>query len=125
MTPRRLPLIRLFLALIIAPLAAPAQSAGTGTVTGRVLNPASGEFVRYARISVEGTALQAVSGEGGVYVLTEVPAGPARVVISYTGYRAESAVVNVPAGGAVTRDFELVSTLSAAGPETVKLQQFV
>ena len=125
MRPRSFHLIRLFLALIVAPLAASAQGTGNGTVSGRILNPVTGEFVRNARISVEGTGLQAVSGEGGAYVLADVPAGPARLVVGYTGYRTEPALVTVPPGGAVTRDFELVSTLAAAGPDTVKLQQFV
>ena len=107
------------------PPPAAAQSA-TGVIAGRVFNPATGEYVRNARISVEGTSLQAVSGDGGAYSLPGVPAGAARLVVTYTGYRADPAVVQVAPGGSVTRDFELVSTLDAGSAgSTVKLQRFV
>ncbi len=56
-------LAAIILAGVLLPLAA-AQSA-TGVIAGRVFNPATGEYVRNARISVEGTSLQAVSGDGG------------------------------------------------------------
>src|SRR5512147_992600 len=50
-----------------------AQTAPTGTITGRVFNPATGEYVRNAEISVVGTNQSAVSGEGGQYTLPNVP----------------------------------------------------
>ena len=118
-------LAAIILAGVLLPLAAAAQSA-TGVIAGRVFNPATGEYVRNARISVEGTSLQAVSGDGGAYSLPGVPAGAARLVVTYTGYRADPAVVQVAPGGSVTRDFELVSTLDAGSAgSTVKLQRFV
>ena len=42
-----------------------AQSAATGTLSGRVFNPATGEFVRNAEVRVAGTDRLAYTGEGG------------------------------------------------------------
>ena len=107
-------------------LCAPLAAQTTGTITGRIFNPASGEYVRNARISVEGTGLQAVSEDGGAYVLGGLPAGTVRLNVTFTGYRTETATVTVAAGAAVTRDFELISALAAPAPDgTVRLERFV
>jgi TonB-dependent receptor len=124
---RRLhPLRVAFACALLFPALAAAQAV-TGTVTGRILNPATGEYVRNAQVRIDGTALLAVSEDGGVYSLPGVAAGDARLVVTYTGYRTETAVVRVPAGGTATRDFELVSSLQAADAKdsTVRLQKFV
>ncbi len=122
--PRRL--LTLVCSLLL-PLTGSAQSAGTGTITGRVFNPASGEYVRNAQVQVAGTGLIAVSEDGGAYRLTDVPVGEAKITVSFTGYRTETATVRVNAGGVVTRDFELISSLqnAAAKDATVKLDKFV
>ena len=105
-----------------------AQSTGGGNVTGRVFNPATREYVRNAEIHVEGTNLVAYSGDEGSYVLTNVPAGPVRLTLSYTGYTAEPAILRLEPGQTATHDFELKgATYRKAGddPNVVKLQQFV
>ncbi|PAW68282.1 MAG: hypothetical protein B9S34_02975 [Opitutia bacterium Tous-C1TDCM] len=120
--------LRLALLSLLLPVFAAAQSA-VGTVSGRILNPATGEYVRNAQIRVEGTNLLAVSEDGGLYSLPGVPAGPARLSVTFTGYRTETAAVQVPAGGTAVRDFDLVSSLAAAPAKdasgTVKLEKFV
>src|SRR5688500_15090655 len=72
-----------------------AQSAGTGTVRGRVFNPATQEYVRNAEISVEGSNLVTYSDADGSYVLTGVPAGEASVTVNYTGYERATTRVTV------------------------------
>jgi len=42
-----------------------AQSAATGTLSGRVFNPATGEFVRNAEVRVAGTDRLTYTGKGG------------------------------------------------------------
>ncbi len=104
-----------------------AQTAG-GTVTGQILNTDTGEYVRNATVRVEGTGATAVSEDGGYYRLANVPAGEAKVVVTYTGYPTAAAVVQVTAGTAVTRNFEISSSApSAAGVagNTFKLERFV
>ena len=99
----------------------------TGTVTGRIFNPATGEYVRNAEIRVQGTAQSTFSEEGGVYQLDRIPAGPATLQVTFSGYQTATATIAVTAGAAATRDFELVSALSRApgSGEVVKLGQFV
>ncbi len=115
-----------FAGVLLLPSLVLAQAV-TGTVAGRIFNPATGEYVRNAQIRVDGTGLLAVSEDGGAYSLPGVAAGDVRIVVTYTGYRTETATVRVPAGGTATRDFELVSSLQAADAKdgTVRLQKFV
>ncbi|MFT3998221.1 MAG: carboxypeptidase regulatory-like domain-containing protein, partial [Asticcacaulis sp.] len=84
--------------------------AGEGTVTGQVLDPATGEYVRNARIRLNAGDYEqmAVSGDRGEYRVTDVPAGEVMVTVSYTGYADRSAIVQVQPDKPVTLDFELV-----------------
>ena len=118
--------LRTLLCALFLPLLSFAQSAGTGTVTGRVFNPARGEYVRNAQVRVDGTTLAAASEDGGAYRISGVPAGTAKIVVTYTGYTTATATVNVTPGATVSHDFEIISTLqSAANDSTVKLDKFV
>ena len=107
------------------PLLAFAQT-NTGTITGRVYNPARGEYVRNAQIRVEGTNLSAVSEDGGVYRISGVAPGNVTLVVTFTGYQSITAAVSVAAGASATRDFDLTSALDAqpAGSTPLKLQAF-
>lgn len=55
-----------------------AQSA-TGTIEGRVFNPASGAYVERVRLTVVGTALEVFSDADGNYRLAGVPAGSVQI----------------------------------------------
>ena len=61
--PRFLRVVFVFLAWFLSGLAVNAQS--TGTITGRVYNPATKEFVRDAEVRIEGTGLLTATGDGG------------------------------------------------------------
>ena len=89
------------------------SAVGAGVVRGRVLNTATGEYVRNAEIRVEGTAIVAYSEDGGAFRLTGVPAGEATVVVKYTGLQEARMAVTVPAGQGATLDVAL-SPLSYA-----------
>jgi iron complex outermembrane recepter protein len=121
---------------MMAPLlavSALAQSGATGSIRGRVLSPATQEYLRNVEVVVSGTNLATYTGEDGFYTLTNVPAGDVEVSVSYTGYETGTARVNVGAGAVATRDFELKPASyrpgSAAAPakdaEVIKLGQFV
>lgn len=123
---RLLPLLAVCSSWLLAVFPASAQNAATGAVVGRIFNPNTGEYVRNAQVRIEETGQTAVSEGGGEFRIAGVPAGRATVMVSYTGYRAASATVNVPPGGTATHDFNLVSTLeAAAGNQVVTLGQFV
>jgi len=114
MTKFNLPLrfCRFACALLLSQLVL-AQTAAPGVITGRILNPATGEYVRNAQVRVEGRAEAAISEGGGLFRLSGVAPGEVTVVVTYTGYQSTSAKVHVPPGATVTRDFELTSTLQS------------
>ncbi|WP_324749809.1 TonB-dependent receptor [Sphingomonas sp. LY54] len=94
------------------------QAAGKGTVTGRVIDPATGEYLRNAIIELTeagGDRRTATSGENGEYRLLDVPAGTAEIVVRYTGYALQSATVQVAGGETARRDFALAHR-GADGP---------
>ena len=113
----------LFLALFTAPFLV-AQSA-TGSIQGRVFNPATQEYVRNAELTVVGTNLTTYSADDGSFSLTRVPAGEVTLRVNYTGYASTSAQVSVGAGLTATRDFELKPSGPASStPGVVKLEAF-
>jgi iron complex outermembrane recepter protein len=118
--------LRFTLCLVLPLSPAFAAAPNTGTISGRIFNPATGEYVRNAEVSVRGTSLTTISGDDGRYQLTAVPAGEAVVIINYTGYVTAESTVKVAAGQNSTRDIELVSSGGGAGArgEVVKLQAF-
>ncbi len=101
-----------------------AQPAATGSIEGRVLNARNGEYLENARVTVEGTALETYTDEGGSYRLTKVPAGTARVKVFYTGLPPQTVDVTVPAGRAVQHDVSLTVAPAATTGAIVKLEAF-
>lgn len=116
------PLVRLgVLLLTLIGLTVSGAEFAAGVIEGRVFNAATGAALGNARVLVEGTDRTAVAEADGSYRLTGVPAGAARVSVSYVGLQRQIEAVNVAAGSVAQRDFEL--TRSAAG-ETVQLSEF-
>ncbi len=118
---------RTFFALLAGWLAAGTPAAiaqSTGTIEGRVFNAATGSALVNAQVTIEGTARQATTDDSGSYRLAGVPAGEARLGVAYAGMERESATVNVPAGGAVQREFELRLLGTGGAGEVVKLDAF-
>lgn len=99
----------------------------TGSLTGRVLNPATGEYVRNAQIRLVETGATTVSEAEGLYTLNALPAGPLTLVVTYTGYRTVTTPVEITRGATTTKNIELISTLqdaTTASDGTVKLAAF-
>jgi iron complex outermembrane receptor protein len=95
----------------------------TGEITGRVVNQASGDYLRNAQVSVSGTAITTLADTGGFYRLTGVPAGANRVAVSYTGLDPVEVPVTVIAGETVTQNITLTS--ASYDPEMVTLGTYV
>ncbi len=121
---RALSLVAILLAFAASP--SRAQSASeTGVITGRILNPAAGEFLRNAEVRVVGGPSIA-SGDGGVFRLSSLAPGEVTIEVTYAGFGRATALVRVVAGVTTTRDFELTSSLAGASAgDTVKLGAFV
>jgi TonB-dependent receptor len=96
-------------------------AAGAGVVRGRVLNTATGEYVRNAEIRVEGTTIVAYSEDGGDFRLTGVPAGDVTLRVKYAGLQESAAVVTVAANQAATVDVALSPLSSLAQVEAVTI----
>ncbi len=93
----------------LSALAAPAQTAGTGTVEGRVLNVATGRYLSNARVTIEGTNLEAITNEFGAYRILNVPAGSVQVRANYSGLDARASTATVGSGQTATVNFDLTS----------------
>ncbi len=110
-----------------ASVTARAQVAATGTIEGRVFDPRRGEYLENARLTVEGTALQAFTDGIGTYRLAGVPAGTVKVRVFFTGLGTHTETVVVGAGQTVQRDITFTGGApgAAAPGDVVKLDSFV
>ena len=103
----------------------------TGTVTGRIYNPATREYVRNAEVRLAGTDLVTESESDGTFAFPSVPAGPVTLTVTYTGYTAAPDTFTVTAGQTAVREISLASTLASAAPakgttdEPLKLGAFI
>jgi iron complex outermembrane recepter protein len=111
----------LALALLIALPGAFAQS-NSGTITGRVLNSATGTFLRNAQVELVGTGRTTLTGPGGNFSLADVPAGEARIAVSYTGLDRAEQVVTLTPGGTANVDINMTSAIYG---DRVELDTFV
>jgi TonB-dependent receptor len=97
----------------------------TGSISGRIQNVVTGQYLNNARVSVQGTDLVAFTDQTGSYRLAGVPAGAVVLEIFYTGLDAQQLTLTVTPGQIVERDVALTSA-SRYGPDgTVKLDSFV
>ena len=111
------------------PAQSPSAAPATGTLEGRVSNPATGENLELARITVEGMALETFTDAAGQYRLAGVPAGAVRVRAFRTGVVAQTLTAAVAAGQIATLNFSLSgfsarSASAASGDGAVKLDAF-
>jgi len=113
--------------LALFSLVARAQTPATGTVTGRVFNPATQEYVRNAEVRLEGTVQSTVTESDGSFEFRQVTPGEAAVTINYTGYQAVTDKFMVTAGQTTAREIRMFSTIAPAAGlgDTVQLSAFV
>src|SRR5919109_4584657 len=89
--------------------AAPTAQQAAGTITGRVTDAATGRAVERVSVTVAGTALSAVTGQNGNFILTGVPNGTHRVRARVLGYAEMEKSVTVAEGGVAQVDFALAT----------------
>ncbi|MGH7957883.1 MAG: carboxypeptidase-like regulatory domain-containing protein, partial [Opitutaceae bacterium] len=77
-----------------------------GSVNGRVMNAATGDYLAGATIEIVGTDISMVTDLGGNFHVTRVPAGPQRVSVKYTGLN--SAMITTQVLPGQTADVALV-----------------
>lgn len=98
-----------FLIAVSAPALHAQAAAGTGTITGRVLNELTGQYLRSAVVAVPGTGVSTITESGGSYTLTGVPAGEVRLAVSFEGLDTFEATVRVAAGQTLVHDVTMSS----------------
>ena len=105
--------------------AAASQPRGaTGTVTGRVQNVVTGNYLNKARVSVKGTDLVAYTDEFGNFRLVDVPAGPTTLEVFYTDLDVQQVPVTISPGATIERNIELTSRARYGATDVVKLDSF-
>src|SRR5947207_11666673 len=72
----------------------------SGSITGRVFNAATKEYVRNAEVRVEGTKLAVLTEDAGFYRIAGVAPGDVTLSVTYTGAQPTSATLRVSAGQA-------------------------
>lgn len=93
---------------------------GTGTISGRVINEGTGQYLRAATVMVVGTNITTISESGGAYTLSGVPAGQAKLMVSFLGLDLYESTVQVTAGQTVTHDVAMTNKADV-GTGLVKL----
>ncbi|HYP17016.1 MAG TPA: TonB-dependent receptor [Opitutus sp.] len=107
------------LVLALLPATAHAQAAATGTVTGQVLDAASGKFLEGAEVAVRGTAIETTTMRDGSFSIEGVPAGAQTLVVSYLGLTPKEVPVTVEANQSVPVPVRLESDVIQLGAVTV------
>jgi len=116
--PHWLILPAVFLGWLVSTATLSAQTA-TGTVQGHVYNPVSKQYVKDAEVRLEGTTQVTYTTNDGAFQFNNVPAGPATVSVSFTGYDTVKETLNVTAGQPAVREINLVSTAATRSPRMV------
>ena len=109
---------------ILPPFQLSAQSTGTGTISGRVINSSDGKYMPFVTVRVPGSNVSATTNNIGEYTLRNVPAGANVVYVEYVGVDNLNETVEVVAGGTTTRDFRLGTGQRVDADGTVVLEEF-
>jgi hypothetical protein len=95
-----------------------AQTASTGTLSGRIDDANTQRYLGGVLVQVAGTNLRAATNDAGEYSLTGLAPGAHRVVFSYLGYPDISQTVTIAAGERATANVTF-------GYDVVKMAEFV
>ncbi len=103
---------------------AAASSRANGSITGRVQNVVTGQYLNNARVTVRSTDLVAFTNETGAYRLPAVPAGTVVIEVFYTGLDPQTISVALAPGESVAQDVDLTSVSRYGAENVVKLDAF-
>ena len=80
---------------------------GSGTISGTVVDKASGEKLLFANIQLEGTSLGTATDDEGKFIIRQIPPGDYQILATYIGYIEQSLSVVVVAGKTLEVKVEL------------------
>ena len=113
----------LFLAAAVFGVAV-VHAQSTGSIEGRVQNATNSLYVKSALVAVEGTTVTALTNQFGEFRLTGVPAGSARVRVTYGGLDSQVLPISVAAGQTAQLDFNLTRASAVSDTGAIKLDAF-
>ena len=122
---RRLRLPLALLAILTLLSASLVAATATGTLSGRIQNVVTGQYLNNARVTVKGTDLVAFTDQTGSYRIAAVPAGPIVLEVFFTGLDPQEIPLTVVAGRDLERDVSLTNAARYGSDGTVKLDSFV
>ena len=105
-------------ALLVTSACSYAQSAGSGTVSGRVVNAATGAYLEGAEVSV-GSGAPVLTDRDGLFTLRNVPIGTRQLRVYYTGLDVATPTVDVRAGQSAEVNVSLESNVQRLEAFTV------
>lgn len=123
-TPRTL--VRVLLLVMACVCGLGRLQAQTGTIQGRVFNPATKEYIGNAEVRLEGTNQVTYTEADGSFRFGNVPAGSATLAVTFTGYSTAKETLNVASGETAVREINLTSsvTVTKAAGEVLQLSAF-
>jgi hypothetical protein len=80
---------------------------GSGTVSGTVVDKASGDPLPGVNVFFEGTSIGSATNIDGEYVIHQVPAGEHKIIAKFIGYKEQSIPVTIVANKKVELKIEL------------------
>ena len=108
----------LHVSLVVAGCLAPVsrgEAQGSGTVTGRVTDAASGNPIAQVRVAVAGTLANALTSDSGRYTVRGISTGTVTLQLNRIGYEAASVTVTVTDGTPAVADVRLKAAAFSLG----------
>jgi len=107
-------------------LAAQAQTAASGTIQGRVFNPATKDYIRNAEVRLNGSSQAVYTEADGSFRFDNVPAGETTLTVTFSGYETAKEKLTVTAGQIATPEINMTSASAAAAKDAgvIKLEAF-
>ena len=101
------PLWRGCVALAAFVWAATASAQDSGTISGRVLNETTGEYLHAAIVRIPGTSYRSSTDLTGSYTLRQIPVGEYNVEVSYLGLGTQTQTATVTPGSNTRVNFNI------------------
>lgn len=82
--------------------------AGNGEITGKIIDSESDEVIIYANVFLSGTTLGSTTNDNGEYLITGIPEGNYKLVVSVVGYETGTKNIQIKLEDELEFDFELI-----------------
>jgi len=101
-----------------------AASDANGTIAGRVFSAKSGTYLNNALVTIPPLNVTVATDPYGYFRINDLPPGPAKIRIFYTGLPVEERLLTVKANESIFQEVTLGTTKSDDSTDTVKMDPF-